>query len=276
MKKYLFLVLSLVVMTCSKGNENESYRVSDDGKTLYYLDYMVEKKIEIDDGYENHIMVLKSKDGKEIKRFELGCDIEEMNTWKIEDLIKGDNKELIITQFSGGAHCCEYNWIYEFNAEPKEIFSSHDYGSLGFMADPEDINDDGNAELILQNLAFSYFYRCCYAASPSNSIIFEYDTKLGKYVIQNIKFAEFIIGDYDDNFEISSEFENIKPTDNPDEIDPGGYYLGEILSVVIPYLYVGREEKGWEIFDRYYKLNDSEEIKERILERLKGKLIDNK
>lgn len=270
MKKTLFLLLSFVLIFCSKGNVSDSYKVSDDGKTLYYLNYIVEKKVEIDDGFENHIIVLKRKTGKVIKRFELGSDIEEMNTWKIEDVIKGGNKELIITQYSGGAHCCEYSWIYEFRPEPEEIFNSFEYGSLGFMAAPEDLNNDGNYELILQNLTFDYFYRCCHAAFPSNSIIFEYDKKLKKYTVQSIEFKGFIIPEVQDSFKISSEFENIKTTDNPDEVDPGGYYLGSILNEVIPYLYAGEAQKAWELFDKYYILSDKEEIKELILKKLEN------
>ncbi len=268
MKKYLLLFLSLLLMILSKVNGNDSYSISEDGKTLFYLNYVVEKRVEVDNGFENHIMILKRKTGGEIKRFEMGSSIEEMNTWEICDLIKGDNEELIIKQYSGGAHCCEYNWVYEFSDQPVEIFNSFDYGSLGFMAPPEDLNGDGNYELILQDLTFDYFYRCCHAASPINSVVFEYDVTQGKYIIQNIKFKDFLMPEGNGN--ICDEFDNIKPTDKPGEVDPGGYYLGSILTDVIAYLYAGEAQKAWEIFDKNYILSDKEEIKDLILKKLES------
>ncbi len=63
MKKYSLLFLSLLLMILSKVNGNDFYSISEDGKTLYYLNYIVEKKVEIDAGFENHIMILKRKTG---------------------------------------------------------------------------------------------------------------------------------------------------------------------------------------------------------------------
>ncbi len=268
MKKCFVIILLLISYACSKEGAGGSYKESKDGNTLYYLDYVIEKKVELDGEYESHIMVLKKRSGEEIKRFEWGSNIAEMNTWRIVDLIKGGNEELIITQYSGGAHCCEYNWVYTFDAGLKEVLNSHGYGTLGFMAEPKDLNGDGNQELLFQNLTFSYFYRCCYAASPANSIILEYDPATERYMVQNIKFKEHLISQKLDSIEISPEFIELKAGDNPDDVDPGGYYLGSILNEVIPYLYADEEEKGWELFDKTYKLRDKEDIKKLINERL--------
>jgi hypothetical protein len=260
---------SLLLLSCSRGDESEVYRESEDGKKLFYLDYIVEKKVEFDDGFENHIMVLMDRKGNTIERFELGSDIEEMNTWKVDDVVKGGNRELIITQFSGGAHCCEYNWIYEFSEEPHEIFNSFSFGSLGFMAPPEDLNGDGNKELILQNLTFSYFYRCCYAASPFNSIILEYNSKKNRYVVQNLKFKDYLLAGSDGSIELSEDFiSGIDPTAEPEDADPGGYFLGAIVSEVLVFLYAGEEEAAWKIFDTHYTLSDREEVKRLIKEKL--------
>lgn len=278
MKKYLFLLLSLILISCSKDNANISKKQHDENipkeqdiiiDKLNYLNYTLEKQTKIEHGFTNYIMVLKSNTGEIIKRFEKAGSEEHWNKWKLVDLIKGGNKELVITQYSGGAHCCEYNWIYEFNPQLIEIFNSCDYESLGFMSDPLDINNDGNYELLFQNLTFDYFYRCCHAASPMNYIIFEYNPRLKKYIVQNIKFKNYILSDIPDTIEIDSEFKDIKPTDNPEEVDPGGYYLGPILKVVIKYLYAGENQKAWEILDKYYILSDKEKVKDAILKKLK-------
>jgi hypothetical protein len=253
---------------CSREGDGNSYTESEDGKILHYLDYIVEKRVEVDGEFSNHIMVLKKKSGEEIKRFEWGSDIAEMNTWRIVDVIKGGNKELIITQYSGGAHCCEYNWVYAFDGGAKEVLDSHEYGTLGFMAEPKDLNDDGNLELLFQNLAFSYFFRCCYAASPAHTVVLEYHPAKEKYEVQNVKFKEHLISMNLDSIEISPEFLELEAGDNPDDVDPGGYYLGSILNEVIPFLYCGEEEKGWELFDRAYKLRDKEDIIELIEQKL--------
>lgn len=268
MKKNILVFSLFLLYSCTQGGAESAYRESKDGKTLFFLDYIVEKRVEFDGEIESHIMVLKKKSGEEIKRFEWGSDIEGMNSWRIQDLIKGGNKELIITQYSGGAHCCEYNWIFVFDGGVKEVLNSYEYGTLGFMSEPEDLNDDGNLELLFQNLTFSYFYRCCYAASPANTIILEYDPEAGKYRVQNVKFKNHLISPELDSVAISPEFWELKPGDNPDDVDPGGYYLGSILNEVIPYLYVGEEEKGWELFDKTYKMRDREEIKDLIMQKL--------
>jgi hypothetical protein len=268
MKKGFVTLLVLLLHACTRGGAESDYTESGDGKTLYYLDYVVEKKVELDGEYESHIMVLKKGSGEEIKRFEWGSDIEEMNRWRIVDLIKGGKKELIITQYSGGAHCCEYNWVYSCDGGLKEVLNSHDYGTLGFMAEPEDLNGDGTCELLFQNLTFSYFHRCCYAASPANRIVLEYDTEVERYVVQNAKFKSHLVSMELDSIEISPEFLELKAGDNPDYVDPGGYYLGSILNEVIPFLYVGEEEKAWELFDKTYKLKDKEAIKRLVKQKL--------
>lgn len=268
MRKNFIGLLALLFCVCSGGGTGSSYTESEDGRTLHYLDYIVEKKVEVDGEFSDHIMVLKKKTGEEIKRFEWGCDIDEMNTWRVADLIKGGNDELIITQYSGGAHCCEYNWVFMFDDEPEEVLNSHEYGTLGFMAEPEDLNGDGNAELLFENLAFSYFYRCCYAASPSPAIILEYDRATGRFEVKNSKFKDHLISMNLDSIEISPEFLELKAGDDPESVDPGGYYLGSVLNEVIPFLYAGEEEKGWELFDKTYMLGDREDVKTLVEERL--------
>ncbi len=268
MKRALIGLPLLFLCMCTGSNDGHTYGESSDGKMLFYFDYTVEKRVEVDDGFENHIMVLKKKTGEEVKRFEWGSNIEDMNGWRIIDLIRGGNKELIITQYSGGAHCCEYNWVYSYESDIKVVLNSYDYGTLGFMSEPEDLNGDGNCELLFQNLTFTYFYRCCYAASPANAIIFEYDPAKGRYGVQNIKFSDYLLNEGMDSIEISPEFLELEKGDDPEYVDPGGYYLGSILSEVIPYLYCGEEEKGWELFDKTYILKDKEEIKELIIEKL--------
>ncbi|TET18220.1 MAG: hypothetical protein E3J78_06680 [Candidatus Cloacimonadota bacterium] len=260
MKKHLLLFAALCLVSFLLGEEN----------TLNYMGYTLEKQITEEDGYQMYIMILTDGNGNVIKKFDLGADSEEWNSWKLLDVIKGGNKELLISQYSGGAHCCEYNWIYEFTPEVKEIFNSYQYNTLGFMAPPDDLNNDGNDELILQDLLFSYFYRCCYAASPSYSVIFEYDPERQEYVVQNSKFREFLIPEEPDIFILADEFEDIKTTDNPDEVDPGGYYLGSVLNEVIPFFYAGEIELAWRLFDTYYILEDKTEIKELMIKRLES------
>jgi hypothetical protein len=268
MRRYFIVICSLIVLILFLSTMNIlATQLAVD--SLKYKGYTVKKVKLTEDGYSHYLIFLLDPDKKEVKRFDEGGSLEEWSEWELVDLIKGGNKELIITQYSGGAHCCENNWVYKFDPEAREIFNSLEYGILGFMGEPTDIDGDGNCEIALANMTFDYFYRCCYAASPSNSALFEYAPESDEYTVQNIKFKGAILEDYQEPPEVDSEFVNISPDDDPDLVDPGGYYLGSILTSVLPHLYCGEEEKAWELFDKYYILNDKEEVKELIIEKLK-------
>jgi hypothetical protein len=73
--------------------------------------------------------------------------------------------ELLVTSFSGGAHCCETLRVWALESSPRQILEYESGNASGFEL--RDLNGDGRMELVVGDDSFAYFDDLCYACSPS-------------------------------------------------------------------------------------------------------------
>ncbi len=80
-------------------------------------------------------------------------------------LDKQPEPQVVLDLFTGGAHCCTYSLIYQFDPKSKAYTAlQHFWGNRGYRL--EDLNKDGVMEFVSADDRFSYAF-AFYAASPS-------------------------------------------------------------------------------------------------------------
>jgi hypothetical protein len=180
---------------------------------------------------------------------------------------EANNKQILMMEYTGGAHCCWSYGIYASSPEPVEIYSTEKWelGNEMRYADPD---HDGVFEISQSVMVFDYFDRCCHAASAMPWIVFKYDKARAQYLPANDLFAEDLLKDTDKNI---ADLNRV----SVEKDDSGGFFLGAVLNIVLPHIYAGRENEGWQIFDQVYKLPDKAEMKSKIKAKLKEDRIYN-
>ena len=208
------------------------------------------------------VSVLKCK-GKEIRS--IRSDLTEFNKdtaalWNRFGLVPllggADDKQIIMMEYSGGAHCCWGYWVYALGPEPIEIYSTEKWG-LGDPMGYADMDRDGVLEISQEVMTFDYFDRCSHATSSLPLVVFKYDKNRREYLPANEAFAGELLNNTDALIAALK-----RPATEKD--DEGGAFLGAVLGIVLPYVYAGREKDGWRIFERIYGLPDQAEMEAKI------------
>src|SRR5438552_1127494 len=113
-----------------------------------------------------------------------------------------------------------------------------------------DLDNDGVYEI---NVPLTVFYGFSEwiptGRTPLPSAIFSYDKNVREYVPANLRFQEYLLK------RIDKEKESVSPPE--DRIN----HITDILSVVVNYIFAGKEKEAWTFFDESYKLSDKKEMK---------------
>jgi hypothetical protein len=160
----------------------------------------------------------------------------------------GGTKQLAVslTIPRGGRH-----WIVDLSSTARVIFDSGDYGVGREELSVIDIDKDGVYEISLPLTEFYMFESMSPAEIPLPEIIFRYDGKKRKYLPANPSFQSYALRGVED------EVGRLNPGEEAG-------YLSERLGILLRYIYAGKEEAGWDFFDREYRLPDKEQIKSKI------------
>ena len=172
------------------------------------------------------------------------------------DIIGNGNPNVIITLYSGGAHCCFETMIYDLGLILTEVpVSSSPQGNCHGTF--QDLDGDGIYEIVTCDDAFAYRY-CAYAYSPAVRVILKYEAEVG-YVPASPKFAYLYADDIDEHTQWA------KRATRGDPIN-GWYNTSKcaVLPLVLDYLYSGRIEEAWQALYRYYTFPDIEEFRTDI------------
>jgi len=117
--------------------------------------------------------------GYRFTRYEIGTrtrDYKPDDRIKPGDDITGDGRpNVVIIEFSGGAHCCLWYHILELGKSPKILATIS-----GLHANPifEDVDGDGVFEVQVYDWTFAY-WRACFFESPAPRVILQWQE--GKY-----------------------------------------------------------------------------------------------
>ncbi|MBN1968920.1 MAG: hypothetical protein JXR48_17390 [Candidatus Delongbacteria bacterium] len=268
MKRLMILVVIIFLASCSAVNQmttSESYN-----------GYSVLLKDNGDEEMHDYYIAI-TKNGNEILKFENAPSMADYNNFRFIDFNNDGIDELYVKQYSGGAHCCEFNYIISLKEDsPKFLFNSEEWGSVNFASELTDYDNNKTIEIQIQNITFDYFERCSHAVSPlSLASVFSYDYLKGKFTNQTEKFKNLMLDELKDESILDSIAIKFDLSDDPNVSDEFGENLGTILKFVLPYLYTGEVEKGWSLFDKYYTLSDKEYIRSKINEKLESDPLFN-
>jgi hypothetical protein len=81
------------------------------------------------------------------------------------DLENDKAPELLVTSYSGGAHCCETLRVFALELKAPRRILEYEAGNAGGF-DVRDLDGDGRLELVLGDDSFAYFDDLSYAHSP--------------------------------------------------------------------------------------------------------------
>jgi hypothetical protein len=143
--------------------------------------------------------------------------------------------ELLVTSYSGGAHCCETLHVWSLEAKsPRKILEYAAGNAAGF--DLRDLDGDGRQELLLGDDTFAYFGDLCYACSPMYVPLVACSVDRG-FQDCTRKFPELVrswLGRY---------LERLGPPTGPDDVP---FVEGAALGVLALSSLLGEDEKGLE------------------------------
>lgn len=216
---------------------------------LSYRGYLIEKSQ--DKGEESWSAALK-RGNHVVAKFEGGWN-KEWTNFGLFPFVSQEPKQLVVEQYSGGAHCCYSYWVYDLSgATPRVLFDNERYGT-GSQLFPVDLDKDGLYELKHSVMTFDYFHMS-HASSVFPQAIFAYDKKAGEYRPANREFSHIILSTIGDDIK---ELEKVKAEGNPnkDEIYSERHFSA-VLQVTLNYIYAGRRDAGWEFFNREYRTHE--------------------
>lgn len=181
-------------------------------------------------------------------------------------LLGKQTKQLILAQFSGGAHCCYSFWIYDLYPKFRLIFESENYPIEDYMEVARflDIDEDGVFEFEAPVNSFAYFHSV-FSGSVMPDVAFKYDRKARRYNPANQLFIARALNG------IEAELHQVRESNvkiAAGEI-PGLDYLYYVLDIVLRHIYAGKEKEAWSFYNQEYKFEwfvKKEELRKEIKE----------
>ncbi len=200
------------------------------------------------------------------------------DVWMKVDPVTGESvandgvPSLVLEGYSGGAHCCWTYWILSVGTQAELIRKIENQTSIGFKHEKS-----GRIVLVTADGAFDYFDGLPHAYSPMPAVYLE----LSGRGLNDVG-ARFQ-SEYDKTIAAAREqlpatrlvsFRNGAPpvsTTSKDEQqweDEDRWFATKslVLSVVLSYLYSGREKQGWNALDEMWPTADRERIGSLIIE----------
>jgi hypothetical protein len=186
------------------------------------------------------------------------------------DINRDGRADLVLRGYSGGSHCCWTYWIITPSMRPALQWKIENQAHVQFV----DLNHDGTITLVAQEGGFDYFDGLCHACSVLPFLYFRirghalvdvssdyrsrYDDeiKAARFKLIHEPLQHFIAARNEQ--ELSNAAENVKPL---------------VLTVVLAYLYSGREDQARKALEEMWPPFDQQRIRKLILEtRTKGLL----
>ncbi|MEO6393694.1 MAG: hypothetical protein ABIP75_17720 [Pyrinomonadaceae bacterium] len=145
-------------------------------------------------------------------------------------------------------------WIINLSPKWNTVFDSADYGLTdGFNF--ADFDHDGVYELMVTSTAFYNFADVPHCCPPEVNIIFKYDSSVQKYLPANHLYVDEALAGIDDRIDRVNE-----GTDQD--------HRRNVLTILLRYLYAGKETEGWAFFDREYQKADKEKLRSQVRSKL--------
>ena len=165
--------------------------------------------------------------------------------------------DVIIEDYSGGAHCCFATCVYDL-AETLEAIELPPSPAGNAPGEFVDLDGDGVYEFLTADDSFAYAY-CCFAASPEVLVVLRYSAAARRLVPASYLYPDL----YRDEIERDTERARAAGSEGTD----GGWdgtAKCEVLPLVLDYLYSGDTRSAWAALDAYYRGPDRESFRAEI------------
>lgn len=255
-----------LVSVCASAQTLERFFIK--GTRLSYGGYVVTRAVVEREGESRAVI---SRDGRVLARLTDGAPRDYATRIGLFPFLGRGGKQLVVEQYTGGAHCCTVYRVYDLGAELRVLFDGDDYGvdEIGEDMNVLDIDGDGRREFTLNVMAFDYFMTS-HAGSVFPTAVFAYDERAGRYVPSNKKFSAYLLrGVARDVRKV--EALNRRMTKEERASTFHGEHFSAVLDVLLKYVYAGEEQKGWQFFDSNYMLADKSEVEAGV----KAKLLES-
>lgn len=232
-----FFVL-LITLICVYPAKPQTVNIYEGYKVKIYEEYTKERsKVVVQKGKKILASHTEGRSGSNFSKFEF------------LPLLGRSHKQLVITQFTGGAHCCRKYWIYDLKPSFRLIFQSTDY-AIGDGGDNgegkfQNLDSDKELEFVDKNDSFLYFDELAYVSSPRPLLVFDYNPKKQKFELSNRRFAKYLLKDID----VWKRQAWDEKATNPSQFET------DVFSILLEYVYSGQEKEGWKF---YYANKDTQ------------------
>jgi hypothetical protein len=245
-------------------------RVFIKGARLTHGGYVVTRAVVEREGESRAVI---SRGGRELVRLTDGAPRDYATRIGLFPFLGRGVKQLVVEQYTGGAHCCTVYHVYDLGAELRTLFDGGEYGvdEIGEDMRVVDIDGDGRYEFTLDVMAFDYFLTS-HAGSVFPTAVFAYDERAGKYLPANPKFSAYLLRG------VEREARKVEETNRRTVFRQPrvrqtfhGEHFRTVLDVLLKYVYAGEERKGWAFFEKNYMLSDKAEVEAGV----KAKLLES-
>lgn len=174
-----------------------------------------------------------------------------------QDINRDGHPDVIVSDWSGGAHCCFTTTVFSVGTEVKEVLSLGT-GHCG-PGEFKDLDDDGVLEFITCDDRWAYTY-CTFADSPFPRVVYAYNALRGDYAAATPRYA----GRFRD--ELASALESAQTWMSASGGKDTGLDKCRLLPAVLGLMYSGRMEDGLVLIRGLYRGKDREQFERETVE----------
>jgi hypothetical protein len=185
--------------------------------------------------------------------------------------LNGDGKpDLVLDGYSGGLHCCYTHLVISLGRTPRILHAFRNQAPMTFERQP-----DGSTLIRAADGVFDYFL-----VPHAEAVIPQLVLRVqgNDLVDVSANFPEL----YDPQIEnartqlSSPDLEKFRNANYHDKLFMDQVpTVQRVLTIVLNYLYSGREEKAWEALNQFWPAPDSARVKSLIMERRRRGLLAN-
>ena len=122
-------------------------------------------------------------------RLDLGEDSGITTVSALPDVTGDALDELVVHDYTGGVHCCNFTRIYSFDAEGPRLLLSLGTGHCEVRL--VDLDGDGRAEVETCDDRFANAF-CSFADSPKPPVVLRFDAGTGRFELATRRFASVV------------------------------------------------------------------------------------
>lgn len=197
-----------------------------------------------------------------------GASVFAVEAWDISldnkdiDLNGDGHADLVLRGYSGGAHCCWTYWILTPSKRPALRKQIENQAHIYF----EQAGHNGPILLVAQDGKFDYFDSLCHECSVFPELFLRMEGE------KLVDVSSSYLSHYDDQIKaarsqlIHRPLEKFMAARNRDQMDSTGDDVKPlVLTIVLAYLYSGRDAQAWKSLDEMWPSFDRDRIKGLIL-----------